>query len=62
MKIALPLLAFLIWLFYSFILLGPSYRIDDIDNITEIDRRPKIHPDYTDIVLPPNLAPLNFSI
>jgi hypothetical protein len=27
-----------------------------------VDRPPKIHPDYTDITIPPNIAPLNFQI
>ncbi len=27
-----------------------------------IGRRPRIHPDYADIVIPPNIAPLNFAI
>jgi len=29
---------------------------------TEIDRLPKIEPDYASIVIPPNIAPLNFKI
>ncbi|MBN1363045.1 MAG: PD40 domain-containing protein [Sedimentisphaerales bacterium] len=28
----------------------------------QIGRKPRIHPDYTDIVIPPNIAPLNFAI
>ncbi|NQT27346.1 PD40 domain-containing protein [candidate division KSB1 bacterium] len=28
----------------------------------EIDRLPRIDPDYTDVVIPPNIAPLNFLI
>lgn len=31
-------------------------------NYTEISRNPNIDPDYTDIVIPPNIAPLNFKI
>jgi hypothetical protein len=27
-----------------------------------VDRLPKIHPEYTDITIPPNIAPLNFQI
>lgn len=34
----------------------------DIDNYTEVDRFPVIFPDYTGIVIPPNIAPLNFAI
>jgi hypothetical protein len=34
----------------------------DVKIFTEIDRLPKIDPDYADIVLPPNIAPLNFAV
>jgi len=30
--------------------------------ITKIDRKPHIDPDYTDVTIPPNIAPMNFSI
>jgi len=33
-----------------------------IDNFTEVNRLPQIFPDYTDILIPPNIAPLNFNI
>lgn len=33
-----------------------------ISEFTEQDRAPQLFPDYTDIMIPPNLAPLNFSI
>jgi len=33
-----------------------------IGEYTPADRPAKIHPDYTDIVIPPNIAPLNFLI
>ena len=33
-----------------------------IDNYTEAGRLPVIKPDYTEIVIPPNIAPLNFLI
>jgi Tol biopolymer transport system component len=33
-----------------------------IDSFTELDRLPKIDPDYTNIVVPTNMAPLNFAI
>ena len=32
----------------------------DITNFTTIDSKPAIYPDYTDIVIPINIAPLNF--
>ena len=53
----------------AFILLGivvyctikkPAYS--NIDVQFEIDRPPRIHPDYADIVIPPNIAPLNFML
>ena len=34
----------------------------DIGNFTEVDRLPVIFPDYSGIVIPPNIAPLNFKI
>lgn len=34
----------------------------DIGNYTEVDRYPAIYPDYTAIVIPPNIAPLNFVV
>jgi Tol biopolymer transport system component len=33
-----------------------------IDNFKEVQRLPSIFPDYTGIVIPPNIAPLNFLI
>ena len=33
-----------------------------IDNFTEVPRLPSIFPDYTAIIIPPNIAPLNFKI
>lgn len=33
-----------------------------IDQYNSINQLPKIHPDYCDIVIPPNIAPLNFLI
>lgn len=33
-----------------------------IDNFKEVERFPQIFPDYSDILIPPNIAPLNFSI
>lgn len=34
----------------------------DMGNFTSIDRLPVIFPDYTETVIPPNIAPLNFVI
>ncbi len=33
-----------------------------IDRFNSLNRPPKIHPDYTDTVIPPNIAPLNFRL
>ena len=34
----------------------------DIGNYSQLDRYPRIFPDYNGIVIPPNIAPLNFAI
>lgn len=34
----------------------------DVSNYSQVDRYPVIFPDYTEIVIPPNIAPLNFAI
>ena len=39
----------------------PGY-VPVIDEYTSIDKIPVIHPDYTDTVIPPNIAPLNFVV
>jgi len=33
-----------------------------MENVTEIPRQPGLFPDYTGILIPPNIAPLNFKI
>lgn len=33
-----------------------------VDNVEEADAKPVLVPDYVDIVLPPNIAPLNFEV
>jgi hypothetical protein len=35
---------------------------DTVKVISKIDRKPVIEPDYTDVIIPPNIAPMNFSI
>ncbi len=37
-------------------------RPETIERYQTIDRRPRIQPDYTDAVIPPNIAPLNFLV
>ncbi|HPG42154.1 MAG TPA: cytochrome C biosynthesis protein [bacterium] len=34
----------------------------EIENVADVDRLPVLEPDITDIVIPPNIAPLNFKI
>ena len=33
-----------------------------VDNVTDAGTAPEITPDYTGIVIPPNIAPMNFEI
>jgi len=59
---------------YLFILIGLAgtlaglsyYHLSNgkivVEQYSSIDRPAKIHPDYTDIVIPPNIAPLNFLV
>ena len=42
--------------------LGCSRATIPTENVTDIAGTPDIYPDYTDIVIPPNIAPLNFEI
>jgi len=44
------------------LLFNVRFNIEDIDQYTEIGRPPKIDPDYTNTVIPPNIAPMNFII
>ncbi len=37
-------------------------RVPNVDHALPVSRAPAIHPDYAGIVLPPNIAPLNFAI
>jgi len=39
-----------------------SNRPEPVGSFGELDRRPRIEPDYTDAVIPPNIAPLNFVV
>ncbi|MBN2000235.1 PD40 domain-containing protein [candidate division KSB1 bacterium] len=34
----------------------------DLENSRSVERKPIIYPDYTDITIPPNIAPINFII
>jgi hypothetical protein len=46
-------------IFLAALLFGCS---DNVSNYTEIKREPQIVPDYSGITIPPNIAPLNFTI
>ncbi|HUT94574.1 MAG TPA: hypothetical protein VMY37_34275 [Thermoguttaceae bacterium] len=47
----------------AWLLLPASYgRVPDIASATTSGREPRIDPDYTSLVIPPNIAPLNFRI
>lgn len=37
-------------------------RIPNLDDAARVSRLPKIQPDYTEIVIPPNITPMNFAI
>ena len=44
------------------VLPDPGSRLPDVSSATMSDREPRIDPDYTSLVIPPNIAPLNFRI
>jgi hypothetical protein len=44
------------------VLLNNGCSHPSIDHYTTIDSLPPIQPDYTSIIIPPNIAPLNFTI
>jgi len=46
----------------GFMLIGWVSCRSDMKNFTDVQRLPSIFPDYTGIVVPPNIAPLNFKI
>jgi len=37
-------------------------RIPVVDEAVQVPRLPRIHPDYCEIVIPPNIAPMNFEV
>ena len=43
---------------------GCGPRVSDFRNgaVTPVLRPPRLHPDYTGLVIPPNIAPLDFRI
>lgn len=44
------------------LLWGCSHVSVPVDNVQVTEEKPLIYPDYTDLVIPPNIAPLNFEI
>lgn len=42
--------------------LAYGWRRDNLDEHSHLDRPPRIKPDYAGAVIPPNIAPLNFTI
>ncbi|NLS95851.1 MAG: hypothetical protein GXX96_27260 [Planctomycetaceae bacterium] len=40
----------------------PRRRSRDADSAAKVASLPRIHPDYSEIVIPPNIAPMNFEV
>ncbi|MEI8113236.1 MAG: cytochrome C biosynthesis protein [Bacteroidia bacterium] len=51
-----------IYLFAALVLITLNSCHSKIENFTEVSRLPAIFPDYTGILIPPNMAPLNFTV
>lgn len=49
-------------LFACLALLVSCSRTPELTTVTKLEREPRIDPDYTSIVIPPNIAPMNFRI
>ena len=49
-------------LFVGVLFLFFSCNTDKNNIIVKADRKPVIEPDYTDVTIPPNIAPMNFKI
>jgi len=56
------MIKYCIYIFAFLILISFSSCHSKIESFKEASRRPAIFPDYTDILIPPNMAPLNFII
>lgn len=54
-----PLAALLFISTFAYLQINKNSRPDSYDNI---NRLPRIRPDYSDVIIPPNIAPLNFMI
>lgn len=62
MKLTITSFIFTISLLTSFIFGGCGVHGVPTENVTMTDGLPTLNPDYIDIVLPPNIAPMNFEI
>jgi hypothetical protein len=56
-----------IWLYKLFVLVSGivfiiSCKTESFDNPQKTNRKPVIEPDYSDVTIPPNIAPMNFSV
>ena len=60
-KYLIPVSLFLLLIVTLFVYLFSSGK-GKIDDYTSENRLPEINPDYTGVVIPPNIAPLNFVI
>lgn len=57
------LLLFLLTARWGGLVVNPSaHGAAELDGVTSVARAPKLSPDYSGIVLPPNIAPLNFQV
>ncbi len=52
----------LIIFFATYCCLACSRATIPTDRVTDNPAKPEIYPDYTDLIIPPNIAPLNFEI
>lgn len=51
-----------IGLILCIILIGCNSQKISIDQFTSLNRFPEIHPDYSAVIIPPNMAPMNFIV
>lgn len=58
----LTMTRFLLIIFTAFYCLGCGRVNIPTDGVADTNDKPHIYPDYTDLIIPPNIAPLNFEI
>jgi hypothetical protein len=61
-KKALTIISGILIFVIIILVLISKFHTPDIRNFKQSNEYPKISPDYSDIVLPPNIAPINFEI